>query len=334
MPIAVRQRTARPASAFVCSARMCCSARSMNARVAGDSEPLGRVTNAKCSSKTGSEVGPVQARREPAPLRHQVGHQRVAHPVRGQLDGGGLELHLHRRVQGHARALGALGEAAAQRVVAGPARLGEDQPAPAQLLDVHRTVRAVRVGAHVHDGVGQHRVADPQTPVVDGQLHQTRLQVALADRVGDLRGVQPLDADGHVRVEPAELGRERREQVQVGAAERAERDGAARELAHVADRAGQVVDVAQHLLRPGHEHPPGVGRLQLTVRAGEERDAERALQAAYLVGQARLGDVERRGGGREGAVLDRGEEVDELLQRRSTGGHRGVSPTLARTVSG
>jgi hypothetical protein len=151
--------------------------------------------------------------------------------------------------------------------------------------------------------------------VVDRQRDQARLQAPGADRVGELAGVLPDDAHGHLRVAPREVLDEPREQQVVGGAERSQRRRAAGQRAGAPHRVGGLAGGAQRALGLGHEQAAGVGELQPAPRPHEQRDPELGLQVRDLLGDARPGEVQHVGRGGEGAVLGRGEEVGQLLQR-------------------
>ena len=152
--------------------------------------------------------------------------------------------------------------------------------------------------------------------VVDRELDQSGLEAPVPYGGGHLRGVEALHPDLDVGVPRVEVGGQLGQQVEVGAAERPERDRAAGELTDVADRARELVEVGQHPLGPRDDHPAGVGELQPAVRPGEEPHTQHRLEPADLVRQAGLRDVETLRGGRERAVLNRGEEVRQLLHAR------------------
>ena len=105
------------------------------------------------------------------------------------------------------------------------------------------------------------------------------------------------------------------EQVVVRAAERAERDRAARQVAHLADRLGGLLRGRHGALGVRAQQPARLGQLEPAAGAREQRHAELGLEPADLLGQARLGHEQRLRGGRERAVLDGGQEVGELLER-------------------
>jgi hypothetical protein len=62
------------------------------------------------------------------------------------------------------------------------------------------------------------------------------------------------------------------------------------------------------------EEAARLGQLEAAAAAYEQRRAKLRLEPADLLGQARLGHVQGFGSGGEGPVLDRGEEVFELLE--------------------
>ena len=90
---------------------------------------------------------------------------------------------------------------------------------------------------------------------------------------------------------------------------------AAAQVAHLGDRVARPIDVGEHALGLGTEAAAGLGEDEPAAGAGEERDAELALELAHLLRDRGLGEVERARGAAERAVLDGGEEVRELLDR-------------------
>ncbi len=107
-------------------------------------------------------------------------------------------------------------------------------------------------------------------------------------------------------------------------AERAQRGGAGEQRAGAADDVGGLAGGGKRALGLRAEQPPRVGQLQPPAGADEQRGAELGLQVGDLLGDAGPCEVERVGGGGERAVLGRGEEVGELLQR-----HPSENPTAA-----
>jgi hypothetical protein len=99
----------------------------------------------------------------------------------------------------------------------------------------------------------------------------------------------------------------------VGAAERAERDGAAGDVADLAHGLLRRLRGGQGALGLGQQQPPRLGELQPPPRAREQRHAELRLEPADLLGHARLGHVQRLRGGAERAVLRRSQEIGQLL---------------------
>ena len=100
----------------------------------------------------------------------------------------------------------------------------------------------------------------------------------------------------------------------MGARERAEGDGAAGELAHLAHRLLRLAGLVQRALGVRLQELPGLGQLEPFARADEQRDAQLGLQPAHLLGQARLRHMQGFRGRRERSVARRGEEIGELLQ--------------------
>ena len=157
------------------------------------------------------------------------------------------------------------------------------------------------------------RRAHVEAAVVDREHDQAALEPAVAHGLGDLGGVLADQPHAHVRVALAEVLDEVGEQVVGRVAERAERRGAALELAHLADRVARLLGRRQRALGLGAEEPAGLGELE-PAGADEQRRAQLGLEPADLLGQARLGHVQGCGGRRERAMVGRGEEVLELLE--------------------
>ena len=78
----------------------------------------------------------------------------------------------------------------------------------------------------------------------------------------------------------------------MGAAEEAEADGAAGQVAHFADRLDRLLGLAEGPLGVGAQQAAGLGQLDPAAGAGEQRDAELGLQPADLLRQARLGHMQ------------------------------------------
>ena len=126
----------------------------------------------------------------------------------------------------------------------------------------------------------------------------------------------------------AEVLDEAAEQVVVGAAEGAERDRAAAEVAYLADRLGGFARRGHRALGVRAQQAARLGQLEPAADAREQRHAELGLEPADLLGHARLGHEQALGGGGEGPVVGRGEEVRELLQR-----HR-LSLSIVKSTKG
>jgi hypothetical protein len=138
--------------------------------------------------------------------------------------------------------------------------------------------------------------------------------VPVAHRVGDLGRVLADGAHAHVRVLRAEVLQQAGEQVVVGAAERAELDGAAGEVADLAHGLRRLLGGGHGALGVGAEQAARLGQLEAAAGAREQRDAKLRLEPPDLLGQARLGHEQRLGSRREGPVIGRREEVRELLE--------------------
>ena len=72
--------------------------------------------------------------------------------------------------------------------------------------------------------------------------------------------------------------------------------------------------LAEHRLGVRAQRAARLGQREPAADAREERDAELGLQAADLLADRRLREVQRLGGGAERAALGGGQEVLELLQ--------------------
>ena len=62
------------------------------------------------------------------------------------------------------------------------------------------------------------------------------------------------------------------------------------------------------------KRPPGCGERDPTTDAREQLHPELRFELPHLLGERRLGDVERARGGGERPVLGGGEEVAKLLE--------------------
>jgi len=98
---------------------------------------------------------------------------------------------------------------------------------------------------------------------------------------------------------------------------RAEGRQPAAQLADRADRLARPLGGGEHGLRVGTQGACALGQHDAAPDALKERDAELRLEAAHLLGERRLREMQRLRRGRERAVLDRREDVLQLLQ-----GHR------------
>ena len=90
-------------------------------------------------------------------------------------------------------------------------------------------------------------------------------------------------------------------------------------IPHVRDRLARAREGGLDALGLGPERAARLGEHDAPADAGEELDAELRLERAHLLGERRLGEIERAGGAAERAVLGGREEIGELLQchRRS-----------------
>jgi hypothetical protein len=98
-------------------------------------------------------------------------------------------------------------------------------------------------------------------------------------------------------------------------AEDADRHRAAPQRGELVDAVGGVLDGAQAAGGVLGEREAGVGEHHAAPRTDEEVGAERVLELADLLRDRGLADAQRRGGGREGAKLDRRAEAADLQQR-------------------
>ena len=287
----------------------------MNSRVAGERCALRRVMKANVSYSGGSNGTPAErAARARASAMIARGATVSPSPRAARSSAAVDVLDLDLRLELHAGALGALAELAARRVVGAPAGVVEDQRRR------RRAARCVigsrgraRLGADVEELL-LHGRAHVEAAVVDRQRDQAGLELAVAHGVGHLGGVLADDAHADVGWRARKSCDQVAEQVVVGAAERAEGDGPAREVAHLAHRLGGLARGGQRALGVRAQQPARLGQLEPPAGAREQRHAELGLEPADLLRQARLGHVQRLGGGGERAVLDRGEEVRELLE--------------------
>ena len=127
--------------------------------------------------------------------------------------------------------------------------------------------------------------------------------------------LRPDEAEAHVGVLAAEVGREVGDQVGRGGSEHPEAERAAAEVAHLGDSVTGPLDVGEHALRLRAEAPARLGEHEPAAGPGEEGDPELCLELPHLLRDRGLGEVERARGSAERAVLDGGQEVRELLNR-------------------
>ena len=110
----------------------------------------------------------------------------------------------------------------------------------------------------------------------------------VAHGVGDLCRVLADDTHAHRRVACPELLDEAAEQVVVRAAERAERDRAAGDVAHLAHGLLRGPRGVQRALGLREQQPPCLGELEPPAGAREQRHAELRFKPSDLVREARL----------------------------------------------
>jgi hypothetical protein len=113
---------------------------------------------------------------------------------------------------------------------------------------------------------------------------------------------------------------ETRQQQMLGGAECAQGGGAAGQRARPPHHVRRLARRRERALGFGPQQPAGVGELQAAAGAHEECDAEFGFEVRDLLGDAGASEAQHLGRGGERAVLDRGEEVRELVQR-----HVGIS---------
>ena len=301
-------------SAAAASAASRSRASSRNSREAGDSGAFARATKANVVVERVSERRPAQA------LGHAPAHgeqdpardDRVPQPARGELQGRLDVLDVDLRLDGDADALGKLGELAAHGVLRAVARVGQDERHARERLDRDRRRTRAGIGRGVEDLLAHDRL-DVESAVVDRQRDHPGLELARADGLDDLRGVQADDAHAHARMAAAELGDEVDPRVVARRAPRPEGGRAAAQLAHGDHRVARRLGRVQRSLGVRTQRVARLGRLQPAADALEEPHAELRLEPAHLLRQRRLGQVELLGGRRERAVAKGGEEVLELL---------------------
>ena len=161
----------------------------------------------------------------------------------------------------------------------------------------------------------RHRGPDLEAVVVDRQRDQAGLDAPGAHGVGELVGVRSDDADGDLGVAAREVLDEPGQEQVVGRAEGPERRGPSGQGARAPHDVGGVVRRRERALGLGPEQPARVGELQAPAGAHEEGDAELGFEVGDLLGDAGAREAQDVRGGGEGAVLGRGEEVGELLER-------------------
>jgi hypothetical protein len=240
--------------------------------------------------------------------------QRVPQAARGELDRHLDVLHVDVGLEDDALALGHLRELPARGVLRAVGGVEQDEPRPGEVVHGPRAVeqRGIRGG---EDDLVAHDRPHVQPAVVHGQGDHPHLELALADLLGHVGGVQPDEAHANPGELAAEVRHDLRAGVEAGGAPRAERRRAAAQPAHLGDRVAGGLHLLQDALGVVAERPAGFRGHEAAPAALEERDAELCLQAADLLGERGLREVQLLRGGRERPVLDGGQEVLELLDR-------------------
>ncbi len=241
-------------------------------------------------------------------------NDRVAEPPTREPDGGFDALDLDHGPERHARPLGAVDELPPHRVVSAVLGVVQDQWCLGERLDRDGLARAVVVATD-DDELLQPRDPEVEPRVVDRQDDEPGLERGIAHLVGDLRRVEADEAEANVRVLAPEVRREVGDQVRRRCAEHAEAERAAAKVAHLGYGVPGTLDIGEHALGLGPEPAAGLGEHEAAAGACEERDPELALELSHLLRDRRLREVERARGSAERAVLDRGQEVRELLNR-------------------
>jgi hypothetical protein len=237
---------------------------------------------------------------------------RVAEPAQGQIERRVDVLHLDHGLDRDARALRALRDLPARRILGAEARVVEDQRRVGEPLDRHRLLDALGVLGEVQQLLVDRR-RDVEPAIVDREHDQPALDAPVADRVGDLGRVLAEQADAHARVALAEVLDEVGQQVIGRLPERAEGRRAGLQLTHFPHRVDRLLGGSERPFGLRAEDAPGLGELQ-PAGAHEQRRAELRLEPADLLRHARLGHVQGLSGRRERAMLGCGEEVLELLE--------------------
>ena len=180
-----------------------------------------------------------------------------------------------------------------------PARVVEDQRRSASRSIVIGSRARSRLGRHVQQLLA-HRGPDVEPAVVDRERHEPGLELSLADRVGDLGGVLADHAHAHRGMPRAELLRRGR-RAGSGARCRTCRRRPCRRVTSRTSRTDSAASRAAASVRSACGRSSRPASVSSSPRPGarEQRHAELGLEPADLLGQARLGHVQRlRGGAR------------------------------------
>jgi hypothetical protein len=289
----------------------------MSSRVAGERRAPVREMKANASYSGGSKgTHPSRAgTRRRKRVQHPARDERVAEAAPGQLERGLHVLHLDLRLDGHACALGPLGELATGRVLGAVGRVWEDQRRAGQALDRHRAAhaRGLRAG---EDELVAHDRADVEALVVDRQDDDARLEAPGADLLGDLGRVEADEPHADLGVLAPEVRDDLRGGVVARRAEGAERGRAAAQAPDRHDGVARLLGGVEDLLGVGPQLERRVRGHEASPDAVEQGHAELGLELADLLGERRLGHAQALGGLAERARVERREEVLQLLQRQ------------------
>ena len=195
----------------------------------------------------------------------------------------------------------------------------DDEVLAGEVRERHRVLAGQGVpGWHRdHDWLVDKRPRAQPTPADRGQPGEAEVQVAAEQPRHDLRVVQFVEREAHLRVAGTERAEHVREQVVQ------DRDNEP-DLQHPdvapAGEPGprlRAVGLGEHLARVAQERLPGRGQRHVPLGAHEQVGAEFLLQRGDLLGQGRLHDEQPVGGPSEVQFLGERDEVLQVTQFQS-----------------
>lgn len=160
-------------------------------------------------------------------------------------------------------------------------------------------LRQQRRGELVAEGVGIDRRED-RVELVGADLREHVL----------LRALDEVDRDARVLV--VEVGDDGVEVIQAGRPHAAEAQVPAQQPGDLVELVAQAVDLGDHALGVVQDEVAFGRQVDAATRAREERDAELGLQAAELLGDGRLGEMQLLTGLREGPVAGDRDDRSEV----------------------